>query len=401
MRVTSMLPDVQAQLQQTKQGLATALQQLSTGKRVNQLSDDPAASASMVRSLAASADVDRYTKSISTLVPQMQSADAALSAVVTSLNSAITMGTSGANGTNTASNRAQIATQVQGLLSSVVAQANTSYQGQYLFGGTVSSTPPFVQASASFQSTAGSSSTPLSLATPLATGATTTISDAGTGQSFTFKAAAGDTLGTLQAAINGAVTAGTLSQGTSASINSSGNLEIDGSASAGIYVSSTDPAVGSMQPVSGTQVSNSYAYVGNNNSNSVAVGNSLSVNVGVSGSQAFASSSGNVFSALRNLIGALQGNDQTAIGTATSQVTAALGAVSQARVPLGSTVNQLNSQETYLAQDTITLSTAQTSLVGIDLSEAATNLSQAQLAQSATLAAAAKAVPQTLLDYLK
>jgi flagellin-like hook-associated protein FlgL len=40
-------------------------------------------------------------------------------------------------------------------------------------------------------------------------------------------------------------------------------------------------------------------------------------------------------------------------------------------------------------------------LVGIDLATAATNLSQAQLNNSTVLAAAAKVMPQTLLDYLK
>ena len=75
--------------------------------------------------------------------------------------------------------------------------------------------------------------------------------------------------------------------------------------------------------------------------------------------------------------------------------------VSQQRVPLDNSISQLSSQETYLGQETVTLKTQQTSLVGIDLAEAATNLSQAELTNSAVLAAAAKALPQTLLDYLK
>ena len=60
MRVANMLPDIQYQMQQSQQALATATEQVSTGLRVNQLSDDPAASANMVRSLAYSANVDQY-----------------------------------------------------------------------------------------------------------------------------------------------------------------------------------------------------------------------------------------------------------------------------------------------------------------------------------------------------
>jgi len=61
----------------------------------------------------------------------------------------------------------------------------------------------------------------------------------------------------------------------------------------------------------------------------------------------------------------------------------------------------LNDQESYLGQETLTLTSQQTSLVGANLADAATNLSRAELVNSAVLAAAAKVVPQTLLDYLK
>src|SRR5450756_1142015 len=208
MRVTTMIPDVQFEMQQSQQALSSALQQVSTGLRVNQWSDDPNASAAMVTSLATSANVDQYTKNVNALQSQMQTVDSALSAVVTSLNSAITAGTSGANGTNSSANKAAILTQVQGILSNVIAQANTSYQGVYVFGGSASTTPPFVNAATSFVSTQGSVG---SLSTPLTAGSTTTISDAGTGGEFVFKAKAGDTVSTLATAMAAAVTAGTLS----------------------------------------------------------------------------------------------------------------------------------------------------------------------------------------------
>ena len=54
MRVTNLMPDTQYGIQQSEQSLSTALQQLTTGKRVNQISDDPTAYANNVRSLAQS-----------------------------------------------------------------------------------------------------------------------------------------------------------------------------------------------------------------------------------------------------------------------------------------------------------------------------------------------------------
>src|SRR5579863_1221053 len=99
MRVTNMVPDIQYQMQQSQQALSAAMQQVSTGLRVNQPSDDPTASAAMVLSLASSANVDRYTSNVSSVVPMMQTADSAISAIQTTLNSVVTLGTEGATGT--------------------------------------------------------------------------------------------------------------------------------------------------------------------------------------------------------------------------------------------------------------------------------------------------------------
>src|SRR5271156_2962005 len=104
MRVANMVPDMQYDLQQSQQSLALALQQVTTGLRVNQPSDDPAAAADMTISLASSADVDQYTANISSLTAQMQTADSSFSSIVTSLNSAVTLGTSGTSPTASTAN---------------------------------------------------------------------------------------------------------------------------------------------------------------------------------------------------------------------------------------------------------------------------------------------------------
>jgi len=394
MRVTSMLPDVQYQMQQTQQNLANAMQQVSTGLRVNQPSDDPSASADMVRSLSDSSDIDRYTSTSTSVSSTLQSADAALSSVVTTLNSAVTLGTSGANGTLTSTDRAGIATQVQSLLSTVISQANTSFRGSYVFAGTASTTPPFVQASSSYTSPA----TTLSASTPLTAGATTTLSDAQTGESFTFKAAAGDTVATFTQAVAGAVSAGTLSAGTSVGISSSGGLAI--TSSTGIVATSTDAALGSLSATPDATVANAYAYVGNNDTNSVAIGNNLSVASNVSGSQVFTSGA-KVIQSLGNLVTALQSGTDTQIASAATAISSALNYVSQQRIPLDNNISQINSQESYLSQETVTLTSQQTALVGISTAVAATNLSQAELTNNAVLAVAAKAVPETILNYLQ
>ncbi len=291
----NMVPDMLAAIQQSELSLQTALQQVSTGKSVTLPSDNPAAEADMVQNTIETANVDQYTQNVSSVLNTVQTADSALNSVVTSLTQAVSLGTEGANGTNSAANQQAIATQVQGILSSVVAQANLSYQGSYVFGGTASTTQPY---------TADSSSP------------------------------------------------------------------------------------------------SGYTYNGNNDVNSVQVGDQLSVQVNLPGSQVFSNSSSNVLGSLSSLVTALQSGNTSAIGTATSAVSAALNYVTQQRVVFGNAESQLNNQESYLQQETVNLSSQATSLVGVDMATAATNLSQAETDNNAALAAAAKVVPNTILSYL-
>jgi flagellar hook-associated protein 3 len=401
MRVTTMVPDTVYAIQQSQQALSTALQQVSTGLRVNQPSDDPAASANMVLSLASSADVDQYTKNISAVTSQMQTADSALSSVVTSLNTAITLGTSGASGILSTANKQAVATEVQGVLANVVSQANASYQGAYLFAGSVTTGPPILPASTTFTSAQGTMAPPLAASLPLTVGSVTTISDAATGKTFVFTVAAGQTITNFSTAVANAAAAGILSAGTTATINPTGQLAISSnSSSAGIVASSNDPVLGAMTATPGTEVPNAYAYVGNSTVNSVPVGDSLNVATNLPGGQIFTSGA-NVIGSLSGLITALQSGTSTQIEAATHAVSTALAAVGEQRVPLDNSISQLNSQESYLGQETVSLTSQQTSLVGANLAQAATSLSQAELTNSAVLAAAAKVLPETLLNYLQ
>jgi flagellar hook-associated protein 3 FlgL len=400
MRIANMVPDMQYAVQQSQQALSVALQQVSTGLRVNQPSDDPAASASMVISLASSANVDQYTSNVSATQSQMQTADAAINSVVTSLNTAVTVASAGSTGTSSAANDQALAAQAQGILSSVISQANTSFQGVYVFGGSASDKPPFVAASTTYTSQKGSAAVPLSTTSPLTAGSVTIVNDASTGKAFSFTATAGDTIATLANAISGAVAAGTLSPGTTATINAKGELAVSSnSGTHGIVVSSNDAVLGSMRAGFGTEVPNAYAYVGNSTVNSVQVGDSTTVATNVPGDQLFTSGA-NVIGSLNSLITALQsGNSATVAGVA-SAVSTALSYVSQQRVPLDNTISQLSDQDSFLGQETVTLTTRQTALVGVNLATAATSLSQAELDNTAVLAAASKVLPETLLNYL-
>ena len=288
--------NVSAAIQQSEQSLQTAMDQLSSGKRVSLPSDDPLAFATDVQSLATSASVDRYTKNSEAVISQSQMADAALSSVVTSLTKALSLGTEGGDGTLTNSQRDALAQQVQGLLSDVVSQANLTSNGKAIFAGTATGTAPFV----------------------------------------------------------------------------------------------ADPTT-----------ANAYTYVGNNTTNQSQYGPGMTITTNVPGDSIFTSSGGDVLGSLQSMITALQSGSASDIADATMAVSSAISHVGQIRVVYGNTVTQLTAENDYLSQETISLTAQQQSLVAIDTAKAATNLTQAQTAESAVLAMAAKILPTSLLNYLQ
>jgi flagellar hook-associated protein 3 FlgL len=283
-------PTILADLQQSQSTLNTALQEVATGLSVNVPSDNPTASAAMVQNTIETGNVDQYTKNISTVLASVESASSVLSNVVTALTQAVSLGTEGANGTSSTANQQSIATQVQGILSTVVSQANTSVAGSYLFGGTQTSTP---------------------------------------------------------------------------------------------YIADSSSSTG-------------YTYNGNTEETSVAVGDTLSVQVNLPGSQIFNSA----LDSLSKLVSALQDGDTSGIEAATTSLSSAITSVGTQQAFYSNAESQLNSQETFLQQDTVTLASQATSLVGISLATAASNLTQAETDNSAALAATAKVLPNTLLSYL-
>lgn len=122
-----------------------ALQEISSGQKLNSLSDDPAAAATMVNLRMESSSDTQYLQNISSLTGAMNVADSTLSSVVEALTTAQTLGVEGASGTVNSENRQALAQEVQGIQQQILELANTSYDGQYLFSGTATTTEPFTE----------------------------------------------------------------------------------------------------------------------------------------------------------------------------------------------------------------------------------------------------------------
>ena len=138
------MPDLLAALNQTQLATQKAELEISSGRSVNEPSDNPTAAALLVENNDQATFNSGYLQTLSSVQGQLSTGDSTLSSVVTALQRAISLGVEGANGTLSDSERAAVADELQGIQSQLVSLANTSYQGRYVFAGTNTNTPPYV-----------------------------------------------------------------------------------------------------------------------------------------------------------------------------------------------------------------------------------------------------------------
>jgi flagellar hook-associated protein 3 FlgL len=142
------LPDLLAALNQAEEAEQEATLEISSGKSVNEPSDNPTAAAMLIENNDQATLNAGYLQSLSTVNGSLSAASSTLSSVQTALQQAISLGVEGANGTLSTADQAAIIVQLQGIQSQLISLANTSYEGNYLFGGTVTSQAPYVANSA-------------------------------------------------------------------------------------------------------------------------------------------------------------------------------------------------------------------------------------------------------------
>ncbi len=110
-------------------------QQISSGVRVNQASDDPSAIAPILEYQGHISQLNQVQTNLNAAQTEAQAADGALQTASTLLDQLVSIGANGASSTASAATRTSLGEQVQGLEQQLVAIANTSVNGRYIFGG--------------------------------------------------------------------------------------------------------------------------------------------------------------------------------------------------------------------------------------------------------------------------
>ena len=135
-------------LDQTQASEQQLTGELSSGVRLASLSQNPVASGENVILLNQIQQDDSFTQTSSAVTGQLQVADSALGSVVSQLTQAVSLATSANNGTMNSSDTKSIGNQIAGILDEVQSLANSSYQGQYIFSGSQTTSTPFSTSSA-------------------------------------------------------------------------------------------------------------------------------------------------------------------------------------------------------------------------------------------------------------
>jgi len=147
MRVTthSLSTQVIDELQQAYQRMAQAQEQVTTGRRINQPSDDPTGAVRVLGLRSLEATLSQFKRNIDTTQPFLQQADSVLGDVTDGLNRVKELALSMANDTTTPTDRQSAAAEVHQIFLQLLSEANTKVGNSFLFGGFRNGTAPFAQ----------------------------------------------------------------------------------------------------------------------------------------------------------------------------------------------------------------------------------------------------------------
>ena len=150
MRITSNMIAAQQMtaLQSNIALLQQANEQVTTGKRINQASDDPAASMSVMNSGSALRALEQYQTNVKRAANRVDLEDQVLSQLGDLVTRAKELAVAQSSGTASDSSRAIANDEIKQLFQQIVDLGNTKFGSEYLFGGDQSETAPFASSGA-------------------------------------------------------------------------------------------------------------------------------------------------------------------------------------------------------------------------------------------------------------
>lgn len=144
-RITPLMTTNQilGEINQSQNALAQTEEELSTGKTINTPSDNPYGAALAVQLNGQLSQLNDYNGNIVDGQAWTQTATTALGSIQSEVQRAQELVIQAGNGNVSASQRADIGAEINQIVSDIKSTANTQYNGQYVFSGTSTQTPPY------------------------------------------------------------------------------------------------------------------------------------------------------------------------------------------------------------------------------------------------------------------
>ncbi|MGD2062147.1 MAG: flagellar hook-associated protein FlgL, partial [Nitrospirota bacterium] len=139
------LNNIRSQLARNGRRLATAQEQVATGRQVNRPSDDPAGAFRVLSLKQLTAANDQFERNLDSLEANLGVAENVLGQTQEVLYRTLELAIQAANASLDRSQRAVIATEVSQQLDEVKRLGNTQLGARYLFAGYLSDKPPFTR----------------------------------------------------------------------------------------------------------------------------------------------------------------------------------------------------------------------------------------------------------------
>jgi flagellar hook-associated protein 3 FlgL len=132
-----------ANINQALDRINNTQQELSTGKRINQPSDDPYGTSLALHLNNEVANLTSYSNNITDGTGWTQTANSALTNITDAVQRIRELTISAANGTQTVGDMQATAAEVNQLIDQIKQEANSQYNGQYVFAGAATATQPY------------------------------------------------------------------------------------------------------------------------------------------------------------------------------------------------------------------------------------------------------------------
>ncbi len=142
MRVTDSMSMLTNHLQRLQETIFTRTREISSGKRLHEPSQDPAAASRVTRLRQLLSRTNQYNRNIQKAQVMLGSSDQALNTVRNYLDVAVERASMGINATSNQDNRNVIAAEIDEIRDSIFRIANSGVDGKKIFGGTETTTDP-------------------------------------------------------------------------------------------------------------------------------------------------------------------------------------------------------------------------------------------------------------------